>query len=118
MLSALFLARLLLGLRLPDLPSTVPRWYVPLTGAVWGSAALVTGVGLLAGMRWAAGAARLGATAFAAWAWADRLLLVHTDFALGSWPAAAAITLVALGLTFWALSRPHVRRYFGRTMNE
>jgi hypothetical protein len=118
MLSALFLARFFLGLRLPDLPYTVPRWYMPLTGAVWGAAALVTGVGLLAGMRWAAGAARVGAAAFAAWAWADRLLLVPTESALHSWPAAAAITLAALGLTFWALSRPHVRRYFGRTTDE
>jgi hypothetical protein len=118
MLSALFLARFFLGLRLPDLPYTVPRWYLPLTGAVWGSAALVTGVGLLAGMRWAVGVARVGATAFAAWAWADRLLLVHTEFSLRSRPAAAAITLAALGLTFWVLSRPHVRRYFGRTMDE
>jgi hypothetical protein len=118
MLSALFLARLFLGLRLPDLPYTAPRWYLPLSGAVWGITALAAGSGLLAGRRWAPPVARAAAVAFAAWYWADRLMLVRTDFALRSWPAAAVITLAALGLVTWGLSRPSARGYFGRTTDE
>lgn len=117
-LSALYLGRLILGLRLPDLPYTAPRWYIALSGGIWGALTLGTGVALLAGRPWASPAARLEAILFAAWYWADRLLFVHTEYARRSWPAAAALTLAGLGFTFWVLTRPHARRYFGRSMDE
>jgi len=117
-LSVLFLARLVLGLRLPDLHYTVPRWYIPLSGGVWGALALGTALGLLTGRPWASPTARFGAILFAAWYWADRLLFVHTEYARRSLPAAAALTLAGLGFTFWALTRPHARTYFGRPTDE
>jgi len=117
-LSALYLGRLVLGLRLADLPYTVPRAYVSLSGGVWGALALGTALGLFFGRTWAPRAARAGAFLFAAWYWADRLLFVHTEYARRSWPAAAALTVAGVGFTLWALARPHVNHYFGRSPDE
>jgi hypothetical protein len=75
-------------------------------------------IGLFRGLPWAPRFTRLGAWLFAAWYWLDRLLFVHTEYARASRPATAALTLAAVGFTLWALSRPHVRRYFGRSLDE
>ncbi len=117
-LSVLYLARLILGLRLPDLPYTVPRAYIALSGGAWGAIGCAMTIGLFLGLSWASRFTRLGAVLFAAWYWLDRVLFVHTEYARRSWPAAAALTLVAVGFTFWALSRPHIRTYFGRSPDE
>lgn len=117
-LSVLYVARLLLGLRLPDLPYTVPRAYIALSGGAWGAIGCAGTIGLFRGLPWAPRLTRVGAVLFAAWYWLDRVLFVHTEYALRSWPGAAVLTLAAVGFTFWALSRPHVRHYFGRSLDE
>jgi len=117
-LAALALLRLALSLSLPPLPLTVPPAYLSATGAVGGALGLAFGVGLLAGRRWAYNAAPLLAGALAVWYWTDRLLLVRTDYAQSTWPAAALGTVLLLALAGYAWTRPSTRRYFGRSKDD
>lgn len=117
-LAALSLLRLVLSLSLPPLPLTVPRAYLSFTGAVWGAVGLAVGAGLIAGRRWAYRAAAIAAPALVVWYWADRLLLVRTDYAQRTWPAAALVSGIFLGLVAYALTRPSARRYFGRPKDD
>lgn len=116
-LATLHLARFALGVSLPDLPLTVPAFYIPFTGALWGAGALLVGVALFSGRRWAPAAARWGGLAYALWFWTDRLLLVETDYARRTRPASLALTAVALVGLWWILRWPQVRTYF-REMDE
>lgn len=97
-------ARLALGLQLPDLPYTLPRWLIPLSGGLWATAAAVAAYGLWLGRRWAPAFTRLGAVLYAAWWWTERLVWVPTDYGRVSRPAAALITALLLALTLAALS--------------
>jgi len=111
--AAFYLARLVLSLALPDLPLSVPEWYLPLTGAVWGGAALVLGFGLVRGSRRAYRFLFWAVPVYLGWYWADRLLLVRSDFAQRSLPAALVMSAIAVALVVLALTRPSVRMYFG-----
>jgi len=111
--AAFYLARLVLSLALPDLPLSVPEWYLPLTGAVWGGAALVLGFGLLRGSQRAFRFLFWAVPVYLGWYWADRLLLVRSDFAQRSLPAALVMSAIAVALVTLALTRPSVRLYFG-----
>ena len=111
--AAFYLARLVLSLALPRLPLSVPEWYLPLTGAVWGGAALVLGFGLLRGSRRAYRFLFWAVPIYLGWYWADRLLLVRSDFAQRSLPAALVLSAIAVALVYLALTRPSVRTYFG-----
>jgi hypothetical protein len=117
-LAAIFLVRLALGLSLPDLPLTIPRAYLPVTGAVWGGLGLLVGVGLLLGRRWAYRGAAFLAPALVVWYWLDRLFLVQTDYAARTWPAAALASVFLLGTVAYLLSRPSTRRYFRRLIDD
>ena len=117
-LAALSLVRLVLSLSLPPLPLTVPPAYLSITGAVGGGLGLAVGAGLIAGRRWAYRAAAFFAPALVVWYWADRLLLVRTDFAQRTWPMAALGSGILLGLVTYALTRPSTRRYFGRPKDD
>ena len=107
-----YLARLALSLSFLDLPLSVPAWYLPLTGAIWGGVALALGLGLLRGSPRAYRLTFWMAVVYWVWYWADRLLLIKTDFAQRSQPAALVVTIVSLILTVWALTRPSARAYF------
>ena len=111
--AAFYLARLVLSLALPDLPLSVPEWYLPLTGAVWGGAALVLGFGLLRGSRRAYRFLFWAVPVYLGWYWADRLLLVRSDFAQRSLPAALVMSAIAVALVYLAVTRPSARMYFG-----
>jgi hypothetical protein len=117
-LAAFFLARLALSLSLPALPLTVPRAYLSVTGAVWGGLGLAVGGGLLLGRRWAYPAAGFLAAGLTVWYWADRLLLVRTDYAQRSWPAALLVNAILLALVVYGWTHPSTRRYFGRAMDD
>jgi hypothetical protein len=112
-LAAVFLIRLATGLRPPSFPNALPAWYLPLTGAVWGIGGVMLASGLLTGKSWAPACTRLGALAFTAWYWADRLLLAKSDYGALSRPADAAVNLVALVVLLWGLHRVGTREYFG-----
>ncbi len=112
-LAAVFLIRLATGLRPPSFPNTIPVWYLPLTGAVWGVGGVMLAYGILTGKPWAPSRARVGALGFTAWYWADRLLLAKSDYAALSRPADAAGNLIALVILLWGLHRDGTRDYFG-----
>ncbi len=107
-----YLARFALGLALPDLPLSVPEWYLPATGLVWGLGGLAAVYGLFRGRPWAPSLVRWGSGMYLLWYWADRLLLARSEYARVSWPAAALLSLAALGLLAWGLRRPAVRAYY------
>jgi hypothetical protein len=112
-LAAFYLARLVLSRALPDLPLSVPAWYLPLRGAIWGGVALVLGVGLLRGSRRAYRLLVWAAPIYLLWYWTDRLLFVRSDFAQRSLPAALVFSAIGLALFYLALTRPSARTYFG-----
>lgn len=112
-LAAVFLIRLATGLRPSSFPNTIPGWYLPLTGAVWGMGGVMLAYGILTGKPWAPSRARVGALVFTAWYWADRLLLAKSDYAALSRPADAAVNLMALAILIWGLHREDSRDYFG-----
>jgi hypothetical protein len=106
------LARFGLSLSLPPLPLTVPPLYLTLTGALWGVGALAAAWGLFSGRRWAPTFSRWGFAAYALWYWADRLLLVRSDYSNQSLPASLAITVLLLVVGYWVLQVPKVQRYY------
>jgi hypothetical protein len=101
--SAIGWLRLVAGLRLPDLPLTVPRWYIPLSGGCLAVLAMIAAASLFLGARWAPAFTLSVATALSAWYWADRLLLAHSDYARVTWPAAAFVNLILLAWIFWSV---------------
>jgi hypothetical protein len=117
-LAAFYLARLVLGLALPDLPLSVPDWYLPLTGAAWGAVALVEGVGLWRAARRAYRAMFWLTPAYLAWYWADRLLFVRSDFAQRSQPAAIVLSVIGAALVYLVLTRRSVRSYFEERVDD
>lgn len=117
-LAAVFLIRLATGLRPPSFPNTIPTWYLPLTGAFWGTGGLLLAYAMLTGKGWAPALVRLGAVAFTLWYWADRLVLARSEYAALSRPADAAINLTALMMIFWGLNRDGARDYFRESLYE
>ena len=113
--SGSYLARLVLGLDLPDIPLNVPHWYLPLTGAVWGGMGIAAAYGLFRGHSWAPALARWGALAFALWYWSDRLFLARSHYLDITWPVALAVTLLMVTLLFWLLSRSAAGHFFGES---
>lgn len=111
-LAMLQLARFFLSLSLPPLPLSVPPIYLTLTGALWGLGALWIAWGLFNGRKWAPQVARWGIAAYTLWYWADRLLLVRTDYSRRTIPASLAITIVLLVASYWILQSPRARRYY------
>jgi len=111
-LTALSVTRFVLGLTPSEFPLTVPGWYPPLAGLVWGSLSLLAAVGLFLGRPWAPSATGWGAIAYCLWYWADNLFLAQSDFAARSRPASLALSLLGLAALWWVLRRPSVRRFY------
>lgn len=117
-LGAIYLLRLVGGLMAPDLPLTVPHWYPPLTGGVWGLAWCAVALATFAGRRWARQAILVGGGAFLLWYWLDRLAFVRSDYGLRTMPFSAGLTLLGMVLTFAILRQSAVQHYFGETNHE
>jgi len=99
----------------PDLPLSVPRGYLPVTGAVWGVGWIGAAVALFTRRRWARRVLILCGVGFLIWYWADRLLFVRSEHALRTLPFSLALTAVGTALVLLALRQPSVRRYFGES---
>ncbi len=97
--------RLIAGLHLPDLPLTVPRWYIPLSGGGLAVLPMIAAGGLFLRAPWAPAFTLSVAALISAWYWADRLLLTHSDYSQVTWPAAALVNLILLAWIFWSLRR-------------
>jgi hypothetical protein len=102
----------------PDLPLSVPRWYPPLTGAVWGIGWVIGATALFTTRRWAPRWVTVCGVAFLAWYWADRLLFVRSEHALRTLPFSLGITALGAAFVILALRQPAVRRYFGSRAHE
>lgn len=111
-LSAANWTRFFLALSLPDLPLSVPVWYLALVGVLWGVTGLLVVIGLLIGHPWGSWAARWGGVAYVIWLGLDRFLLARSDYAARTRPVEIAVSLALLGCAWWILHRPSSRAYF------
>ncbi|MGD0173261.1 MAG: hypothetical protein ABSC61_02335 [Anaerolineales bacterium] len=85
-----------------SLPLSVPAWYFPLSGAVWGGVWLALGIGLRFGKEWSRRAALVAIPiCFCAWM-ADERLLSRSATALQSFGFEAVLRLIlaAIGVAF------------------
>ena len=111
--SICYLMRLALSFVQCNLPLSVPFWYLPLTGAIWGVVGMTAAYGLFRGDLWAPRLVRWGTVVYTLWYWLDRIFLACNDYRRLTWPLMLVITLLAVLCTYWILSRPAIREYFG-----
>lgn len=111
-LAAIPLVGLSAWFKLPDLPLSIPEWYLPLKNALWGLSGLALAVMLFRGHPLAPRIARGIGLALAIWYWIDRLLLVKSEHARQSHPAAAALTIFLILGLFGILSHRSVRIFY------
>lgn len=97
---------------LTNLPATSPL-YIALSGLVWGILALLLGWGILKGQGWAVMFARLGVLAYIGYIWLDRWLVQQSPDRWTNLPFMLGMTAIFGGWTFWYLSKPNIRNYFG-----
>jgi hypothetical protein len=113
-----YLMRMAGGLTAPELQLSVPHWYPPLTGAVWGIGWCVGAAASFTGRRWAPRLIAVIGVAFLAWYWLDRLAFVRSEYALRTMPFSLGLTALGAVLVIAILRQPPVRGYFGRSGNE
>jgi hypothetical protein len=97
---------------LPDLPASVPKGYLFLKNGFWGSVSLICAMALFFRRLWAPKLMYIGAIAYAAWLWVDRLLLQRSDYASSSFPFTFGAMSLCFLIVIWILSRPLVRTYY------
>jgi len=86
--------------------------YLALTGLIWASAGLLLFWGLWRGHARAARFAPGYLLVFALYYWLDRIFIANRAISLANWPVTAALTIVGLAYTFWALRARASRNYF------
>jgi hypothetical protein len=112
-LGLVYLMRMAGGLTAPDLQLSVPRWYPPLTGAVWGIGWCVCAAASFAGRRWAPRLVTIIGVAFLAWYWFDRLAFVRSEYALRTMPLSLGLTALGAAAVIGILRQSAVRGFFG-----
>jgi hypothetical protein len=112
-LGLVYLVRMAGGLTAPDLPLSVPRWYPPLTGAIWGLGWSVAAAAAFTGRRLAPWLILGIGIAFLAWYWIDRLVFVRSGYALRSMPFSLALTAFGTAAVLAVLRQRAVQAYFG-----
>jgi len=114
-ITSLHLLRLIEAIRqwqfLSDLPDVSPL-YLALTGLIWASTGLLLFWGLWRGHARAARFAPGFLLVFALYYWLDRIVIANRSVSLTNWPVTAALTIVGLAYTFWALRARASRDYF------
>jgi hypothetical protein len=96
---------------LSDLKDGLPL-YLALTGLIWASAGLPLFWGLWRGYARAARFAPGYLLVFALYYWLDRIWIANRGISLANWRVPAALTVVGLIYTFWALRARASRKYF------
>jgi hypothetical protein len=117
-LGLVYLIRMAGGLTAPELQLSVPHWYPPLTGAVWGGAWCVCAAASFTGRRWGPRSIAVIGVAFLAWYWFDRLAFVRSAYALRTMPFSLAVTALGALLVIAVLRQAAVRAYFGKPGHE
>jgi hypothetical protein len=117
-LGLVYLLRLVGGLLAPDLPLSVPKWYPPLTGAVWGTAWCAIALAAFIGRRWARRGVLVIGVAFLAWYWLDRLAFARSAYALRSIPFSLLFSALSAGAVIAILRLHAVRAYLGGSGHE
>ena len=97
---------------MPELPISIPKWYLPLTGAFWGLVGLIVSYGLFRGNTWAIKLLSWGSLCFVAWYWLDRFAFVRSEYGRSTWPAAVTFTLITVLIIFLSQKRIDVKAYF------
>jgi hypothetical protein len=88
---------------LESLPLSVPAWYFPFSGTVWGGLWLFLGAGLLLGKEWSRRAALIALPIlYCAWL-ADERLLSRSAIALQSFGVEAVLRLILAAIGFAVL---------------
>jgi hypothetical protein len=90
--------------------------YIGLTGALWGAVGALLAWATWSRQRWALQALLGASAAYAAWAWADRLMVQAQIGA--NWPFAILMTVVVLGYVIAVAIDPRNRAYFGKEAHE
>jgi hypothetical protein len=86
-----------------SLPLSVPDWYLPLTGALWGAFWIILGAGMWRGNEWARRSALI-AVPLQLGAWlADWFLLSRSTIAIQSFRFDLVLRLLAAGLVMAVL---------------
>jgi hypothetical protein len=118
MLAVFHMTRLVAGLRLPDLPYTVPAWYFPFTGGLWAAIALAAAFGLYRGSSWAPILTRWASLGYAVWYWTDRLQVGQTDYTRRTWPFALGVTILSLVAIFLLLNLRSIKHFYREDLDE
>jgi hypothetical protein len=96
---------------LSEFPGISPL-FLSVSGLVWGAAGLALAWGLWRGYPPARRLTLIFATAYALYAWIDRLWISKPGLS-ANLPFSAGLTIILLLVTAWILTRPRVRIFFG-----
>ncbi len=114
-IASLYLLRLVETLRqwqfLSGLDGISPL-YLALTGFIWAAVGLPVFWGLWRGFAWAARFGLGYLLVFALYYWLDHIFVANRSVSLVNWPVTAALTVVGLAFSFWALRTRAGRNYF------
>ena len=90
----------------------VSPMYLALTGLIWASIGLPLFWGLWRGHARAAKSAPSYVLVFGLYYWLDKIWIANRAISLTNWPVTAALTVIGLIYTFWALRTRASRDYF------
>ena len=117
-LGLVYLMRMAGGLTAPDLALSVPRWYPPLTGAVWGIAWCVCAAACFTRRRWTPRLITVIGVAFLVWYWFDRLVFVRSEYAVRTMPFSLGLTALGAILVISIIRQSRQRSFFRESDGE
>lgn len=110
--SAVQFAGLAAALALPDIPLTVPVWYLIVKKSLWAVASLVAALGMFFGNVWAIHLLRWTSIIINVWLWLDRAILVRSNSTRQAWLLPLGFSVLTLFVLFGVLGRESAKRYF------
>ncbi len=91
--------------------------YPALTGLFWSLVGLPLAWGLWRGAVWSPILAKLAVPCYTFYDWFDRLVMA-SPAARMNWPFILGLNLLVLAYTFWTLSRPSSKAFFGEAYDN